>query len=167
MWIWNLQSFQILWQTICIIHVVRTYLFMWTPLKLSWRHSEEKNIWQNKPLGFHYGDCFRLVAWTRLVLEIKKETAICILSRALQDLPHVSLLFFSGVIFFLTKMLKGNKMFIKKVRDELLSTQALQLQRGWFHLMLMNPINAWGQWCLWSGLYGQPSSTSVVCHIVW
>lgn len=93
-WIWNLQSFQILWQTMCIIHVVRTYLFMWIPLKLSWRHGGEKNIWQNKPLAFHCGDRFRLVARTRLVLEIKKETPICIINRVLEDLPHVCLLFF-------------------------------------------------------------------------
>lgn len=54
--------------------------------------------------------------------------------------------------FFLITMLKGNKMFMNKVRDELerISTDA------WLHvldLMLMNSINLWGQWCLWSGLH--------------
>jgi len=36
--------------------------FMCTPLKLTRHHGGENNIWENEPLGFHHGECFRLMA---------------------------------------------------------------------------------------------------------
>lgn len=101
--IWYLQLFQILPQTMCIIHGVRTYLFMCTPLKLTRRHGGEKNICENEPLGFHHGDCFRLIAWNRSVLgNIERNTDMHFKQRARGSSMCASF-FFSWCNFFLIK----------------------------------------------------------------